>query len=258
MTRWALVVALASVAACSREKSSARSTPEAVAPVEINQPAPTATGGGPHEEPSSAQSLRMRLVDEIVRDGAIKEPRVIKAMKAVPRHLFAPGHSIDDAYDDRPLPIGHGQTISQPTVVGMMTDALELHGPERVLEIGTGSGYQAAILSMLAKEVYSIELVEPLARDADARLKELGYRVHVRAGDGYKGWPEAAPFDRIILTAAPPEIPRALLDQLAEGGVLVAPVGEGIQELVRIRKVQGKLKREHLDMVVFVPMVPGK
>jgi protein-L-isoaspartate(D-aspartate) O-methyltransferase len=139
----------------------------------------------------------------------------------------------------------------------MMSEALELKGPERVLEIGTGSGYQAAILSMLAKDVYSIELVEPLAKQADERLKELGYRVNVRAGDGYKGWPDAAPFDRIILTAAPPEVPKALLDQLAEGGVLVAPVGEGFQELVRIRKVQGKLQRERLDIVVFVPMVPG-
>jgi len=247
----AVVLALAATLACSREKSPGK-TPEV--PVQLNPP----IGGGPPEEPVSAQSLRTRLVDEIVRDGSIKDPRVIKAMRSVPRHLFAPDHHLVDAYDDRPLPIGHGQTISQPTVVGMMTEALELRGPERVLEIGTGSGYQAAILSMLAKDVYSIELVEPLAKQADARLKELGYRVNVRAGDGYKGWPEAAPFDRIILTAAPPEVPKALIDQLAEGGVLVAPVGEGVQELVRIRKVQGKLQREHLDAVIFVPMVPGK
>jgi len=224
--------------------------------VEIN--APTAAGGGPREEPASAQSLRSKLVDEIERDGSVHDPRVLKAMREVPRHLFAVGNDLDDAYDDRALPIGHGQTISQPTVVGMMTEALDLHGGERVLEIGTGSGYQAAILSLLAKEVYSIEVVEPLAREASARLKELGYRVNVRAGDGYKGWPEAAPFDRIIVTAAPPEVPKALIDQLAEGGVLVAPVGEGIQQLVRIRKQQGKLHREVLDTVVFVPMVPGK
>jgi protein-L-isoaspartate(D-aspartate) O-methyltransferase len=242
----ALVVATAG--ACRRE------APQSSPPVVVNEP----IGGGPREDPATAQTLRTRLVDEIVREGHLKDPRVIRAMKTVPRHEFAPTHPRLDTYEDRPLPIGFGQTISQPTIVAMMSEALELAGPERVLEIGTGSGYQAAILSMLAKDVYSIELVEPLAKQADARLKELGYRVNVRAGDGYKGWPEFAPFDRIILTAAPPDVPKALIDQLAEGGVLVAPVGAGTQELVRIRKVQGKLQRERLDIVVFVPMVPGQ
>lgn len=219
---------------------------------------PEALGGGPQEATTFAQSLRTKLVDGIQLYSSVKDPRVLQAMRTVPRHLFAPDHSLEDAYDDRPLPIGHGQTISQPTVVAMMTEALELRGTDRVLEIGTGSGYQAAILSTLAGQVYSIELVEPLAKQADARLKELGYHVKVRAGDGYLGWPEAAPFDRIILTAAPPEVPKTLIDQLAEGGVLVAPIGRGAQELVRIRKVQGKLDREVLDIVLFVPMVPGK
>jgi protein-L-isoaspartate(D-aspartate) O-methyltransferase len=200
----------------------------------------------------------MKLVEQVKFHGSVRDPRVLKAVETVPRHLFVPGEPVDIAYEDRPLPIGHGQTISQPTVVAMMSEALDLHGSERVLEIGTGSGYQAAILTMLAKEVYSIEVVEPLAKEAGARLKELGYSVNVRAGDGYRGWPEAAPFDRIIVTAAPPEIPKALLDQLAEGGVLVAPVGQGVQQLVRIRKEHGELHREHLGLVVFVPMVPGK
>jgi protein-L-isoaspartate(D-aspartate) O-methyltransferase len=144
----------------------------------------------------------------------------------------------------------------------MMTEALELRGPERVLEIGTGSGYQAAILSVLAREVFTIELVRELGEGADKRLRELGYaNVHVRVGDGYAGWPEEAPFDRILLTAAPPEIPKALLEQLREdGGVLIAPVGEEHQPqwLVRVRKKDGKITRERLNLVRFVPMVPGR
>jgi protein-L-isoaspartate(D-aspartate) O-methyltransferase len=178
----------------------------------------------------------------------------------VPRHRFAPGLSIRRAYEDRPQPIGHDQTISQPTVVAIMTQALRLGGTERVLEIGTGSGYQAAILARLCKEVFTIEIVPPLGEAARDRLKALGYaNVHVRIGDGYLGWPEAAPFDRILLTAAPPEIPRALVDQLAEGGILVAPVGEQgeAQRLVRWTKRGGSLKKEDLGAVRFVPMVRG-
>jgi protein-L-isoaspartate(D-aspartate) O-methyltransferase len=161
---------------------------------------------------------------------------------------------------DLPAPIGHGQTISQPTVVALMTEALELRGRERVLEIGTGSGYQAAILSLLASEVYTIEIVSDLADEARARLSQLGYsNVHVRAGDGYRGWPEQAPFERILVTAAPDVMPGALLDQLVEGGALVGPVGptHAMQRLLRYRKKDGRISSEDLGAVRFVPMVQG-
>jgi protein-L-isoaspartate(D-aspartate) O-methyltransferase len=169
--------------------------------------------------------------------------------------------SIELAYADHPQPIGLGQTISQPTIVALMSQAIELDGPERVLEIGTGSGYQAAILAVLAHEVFTIEIVEPLGQSARARLAELGYsNVHVRIGDGYAGWPDKAPFDRILLTASPPEIPQALVDQLADGGVIVAPVGpEGeAQRLVRWKKRGTSLERTDLGGVRFVPMVRPK
>jgi protein-L-isoaspartate(D-aspartate) O-methyltransferase len=162
---------------------------------------------------------------------------------------------------DMPAPIGYGQTISQPTVVAIMTEALELTGDERVLEIGTGSGYQAAILSLLAAEVYTIELVNELAEEARGRLRRLGYtNVHVRAGDGYRGWPEQAPFQRILLTAAPDVMPRVLPRQLAEGGVMVAPVGPRAltQRLIRFRRTRGHLHSEDLGSVAFVPMVAPK
>ncbi len=186
--------------------------------------------------------------------------QVLEAMRAVPRHLFMPGAPFHLAYSDRPNPIGYGQTISQPTVVAMMTNALNLKGNEKVLEIGTGSGYQAAVLSMLAKEVYSIEIVEELGKSAEQRLNELGYsNVRVRVGDGYKGWPDRAPFDRILLTAAPPEMPKELQDQLKDGGILVAPIGGEfeVQSLVRWTKRGNEFQKENLGAVRFVPMVPG-
>jgi protein-L-isoaspartate(D-aspartate) O-methyltransferase len=167
---------------------------------------------------------------------------------------------LEDAYRDRPYPIGYGQTISQPTIVAMMSQALQLRGDERVLEIGTGSGYQAAVLSVLAREVYSIELIAPLAERAARRLSSAGCtNVVLRTGDGYAGWVEEAPFDRVIVTAAPPEIPRALLLQLRVGGILVAPIGEhDNQRLERwIRKSAG-FSREDLGRVSFVPMVPAE
>jgi protein-L-isoaspartate(D-aspartate) O-methyltransferase len=180
--------------------------------------------------------MRADLVRRIATAGYVKNERVLEAMGRVPRHLFLDDASIEAArdargleraYGDWPLPIGAGQTISQPSVVGMMTEALDLHGTERVLEIGTGSGYQAAVLSLLAASVYTIEIVPALGERATKTLGNLGYaNVHVRIGDGYTGWPEEAPFDRVILTAAPPRVPQALLDQLAEKGILVAPVGE--------------------------------
>jgi protein-L-isoaspartate(D-aspartate) O-methyltransferase len=182
-------------------------------------------------------------------------------MLRVPRHLFINKPGASEAYRDTPLPIGYGQTISQPAVVALMTEALDLTGNERVLEIGTGCGYQAAVLSNLAAEVFSIERLAPLGDPARVLLEHLGYKnVHVRVGDGYKGWPEAAPFDRIIATAAPPEIPGALIGQLADNGVLVAPVGDpsGLgQMLVRVRKSGAHLTIENLCAVRFVPMVEG-
>ena len=208
---------------------------------------------------AEARVLRSSLVDRLARGGVVRDPRVLEVMRAVPRHAFAPNLTLAEAYADRAQPIGLEQTISQPTVVGEMTAALELTGRERVLEIGTGSGYQAAILARLAKEVYTIELLTPLGEAARQRLARLGYpNVHVRIGDGYAGWPEAAPFDRVIVTAAPDEIPPALLAQLADGGVLVAPVGPaGRQELLRYRKRDGGFAIDHLAAVHFVPMVPG-
>jgi protein-L-isoaspartate(D-aspartate) O-methyltransferase len=209
-------------------------------------------------DPLEAESLRGALVEGLVARGAIRDPRIVEAMLRVERHRFVPSASLRTAYLDAPVSIGHGQTISQPTVVGMMTEALDLSGDERVLEIGTGSGYQAAVLAELVAEVQTIEIVASLGETARERLRALGYsNVTVHVGDGYRGLPESAPFDRVILTAAPPEIPRALLDQLAEDGVLVAPVGPegGAQQLVRIRKRQGHLEQEDLGTVYFVPMV---
>ena len=187
----------------------------------------------------------------------IVDPRVLDAMRRVKRHLFVPEPVRAAAYGDHPLPIGHDQTISQPYIVALMTELAQVKPGARVLEIGTGSGYQAAVLAVLAKEVYSVEIVEPLAAEADERLARLGYRnVTVRSGDGYRGWPERAPFDAILVTAAPPEIPQPLLDQLAPGGRLVAPVGpeRGEQVLVVVERTESGLKRWSVAPVRFVPM----
>jgi protein-L-isoaspartate(D-aspartate) O-methyltransferase len=218
------------------------------------------TTGAPANVPGDSPEARARrdaLVSSL--EPVVRSEHVLEAMRRVPRHLFAPNLPLARAYDDSPQPIGHDQTISQPSVVAIMTEALELRGGERVLEIGTGSGYQAAVLSVLANEVRSIEIVPELGEAARKRLTDLGYaNVYVRIGDGYRGWPEHAPFDRILLTAAPDEIPKALLDQLAEGGVLVAPVGVQAafaQRLIRVRKSGGRLSTEDLGAVKFVPMV---
>jgi protein-L-isoaspartate(D-aspartate) O-methyltransferase len=208
------------------------------------------------EDPPEARIYRAELVRELAEE--VEDVRVLQVMAQVPRHLFVPGVPLRRAYANRPAPIAYGQTISQPYIVARMTEALMLQGRERVLEIGTGSGYQAAILSALGAEVFSIEVVRELADDARARLARLGYTgVHVRAGDGYAGWPEEAPFDRILVTAAPEEVPFALLDQLGEQGVLVIPVGPtmGTQRLLRCRKSGGLVTGEDLGGVVFVPMV---
>lgn len=198
------------------------------------------------------------MVDEQLRARGIRDERVLAVMARVPRHRFVPESERAHAYDDGPLPIGHGQTISQPYIVAFMTEVLALTTSDVVLEIGTGSGYQAAVLAELAREVYTIELVPALADQATALLAELGYRnVHVRAGDGYRGWPERAPFSKIIVTAAPEEIPQALVDQLAVGGTMVLPVGPqyGHQELRIVTKTTDGVKTESGFAVRFVPMV---
>jgi protein-L-isoaspartate(D-aspartate) O-methyltransferase len=180
----------------------------------------------------SFAAARARMVTDTIASRDVKDARVLAAMRKVPRHEFVPANVRGRAYDDAPVPIGHGQTASQPYIVAVMTELAELGPDSRVLEIGTGSGYQAAVLAEVAGEVWSIELLEPLATSARRTLERLGYgRVHLRQGDGYRGWPEAAPFDAIVVTAAPPEVPKALLDQLAMGGRLVVPVGTDEQEL---------------------------
>jgi protein-L-isoaspartate(D-aspartate) O-methyltransferase len=201
---------------------------------------------------------RQRMVEEQIaapgRD--VRDPRVLRAIGSVPRHEFVPQGYRDRAYSDRPLPIGFDQTISQPFIVAFMTEQLAPQPKHRVLEVGTGSGYQAAVLSLLVAEVYSVEIVEPLARRAAADLARLGYRnVHVRAGDGYRGWPEAAPFDSIIVTCAPNHVPAPLVAQLKEGGRMVIPVGDyGMQRLHVFEKTAGKLEERAVLPVSFVPM----
>ncbi len=197
--------------------------------------------------------------EQIIRRG-ISNNQVIDVMQNTPRHRFVPDGVVDYAYQDNALPIGKGQTISQPYIVAFMTETLDVDSTYKVLEIGTGSGYQAAVLSPLVKHVYSIEIVKMLAQRADSTLKALSYNnVTVRWGDGYKGWPEEAPFDRIIGTAAPPEIPKALIDQLKPGGKMVLPVGTNWQEIVVLTKSKsGKIQKKNVLPVRFVPMVHQK
>lgn len=207
-------------------------------------------------EPDTAlASARKRMVENQLKRRDITDKRVLAAMEKVERHRFVPADLQSSAYDDGPLPIGEGQTISQPYIVALMTQLLRLKGGEKVLEIGTGSGYQAAILAELAGEVYTIEIVPSLGKSAEVRLKELGYdNIFIRIGDGYQGWPEKGPFDGIIVTCAPEAIPQPLLDQLAEGGRMVIPVGERTQELVLVEKNGGKISRKDIIPVLFVPM----
>lgn len=202
---------------------------------------------------------RARMVRYQIEARGIKDKGVLAAIGKVERHRFVSSNLAHLAYEDTPLPIGEDQTISQPYIVALMTELLQLKGSERVLEIGTGSGYQAAILAELTKEVYTVEIREPLARQAEALLKELGYKnIQVKCGDGYLGWPEFAPFDAIIVTCAPEDIPQSLIEQLAEGGRLVIPVGSHWQELKLLQKKEGRLLTANLIPVRFVPMLRNK
>ncbi len=204
---------------------------------------------------SDFKTLRERMVETQIKARGIRDPHVLGAMLKVERHQFVPKKFRSQAYEDHPLPIAEGQTISQPYIVALMTELLELKGEAKVLEIGTGSGYQAAILAELVKEVYTIEIIQSLASSAQKLLKELGYRnIRVRAGDGYLGWPEAAPFDAVIVTAAPGHIPQPLVDQLKEGGCMVIPVGVGFQTLKKLTKKAGKVEIQDIIPVRFVPM----
>jgi len=206
--------------------------------------------GGPDWE-----RQRSRMVNEQLKARDIRDERVLSAMLSVPRHLFIPESARGGAYGDSPVPIGHGQTISQPYIVAFMTQSLEVGPGDRVLEIGTGSGYQAAVLSVLAKEVFTIEIVAPLADRARLTLQDLGYRnVEVRTGNGYLGWPEHAPYDRIMVTAAPADVPSALVQQLKIGGLMAIPVGVGDQELRIMRRLSTGMETIATLPVRFVPM----
>jgi protein-L-isoaspartate(D-aspartate) O-methyltransferase len=205
------------------------------------------------------QRLRNRMVDQQIAARDVSAPAVLAAMRAVPRHRFAPDHPPELAYADRPLPIGHEQTISQPYIVAFMTELVKPSGSDRVLEVGTGSGYQAAVLAEIVDSVYTIEIIPELARTARARLDTLGYdNVVVRTGDGYKGWPGRAPFDAIVVTAAPEDIPPPLLDQLAPGGRMIIPVGPTgrTQRLTLVTKAaDGQISRRPVAPVRFVPFL---
>lgn len=228
---------LAAAGGCRREKTAA----------------PGSGGEAAQEEKYARQ--RERMVKEQIEARGVKDPAVLRAMRKVPRHEFVPAEYRDRAYADHPLPIGRGQTISQPYIVAYMTEALELKPGDRVLEIGTGSGYQAAVLAEITDEVYSVEIICPLLEQARLTLDRLGYRnVATRCADGYQGWPEHAPFNAIIVTAAPDHVPRPLVDQLAMAGRLVIPVGDYDQELIRLRKTPEGIKEERLLPVRFVPM----
>ncbi|MEW6364245.1 MAG: protein-L-isoaspartate(D-aspartate) O-methyltransferase [Acidobacteriota bacterium] len=204
---------------------------------------------------SSYAQLRRQMVREQLEGRDIRDRLVLKAMETVPRHLFVPAGEEFEAYADRPLPIGEGQTISQPYIVALMSQLLGLKGGEKVLEIGTGSGYQAAVLEVMGARVFSIEIICTLADRAREKLGSLGYKnIQVRCADGYRGWPEEAPFDGVIVTAAPTHVPQPLIDQLKDGGRLVIPVGDFSQELVVITKHGGKAVTREVIPVRFVPM----
>ena len=216
-----------------------------------------ACGSGVAQQPGTdfRDAARSRMVEDQLRARDITDARVLDAMRKVPRHVFVPEPQRALAYGDHPLPIGYDQTISQPYIVAFMTQGLKVEPSHRVLEIGTGSGYQAAVLGLLAKEVYTIEIIEPLASRARATLAEQGHKnVHVRHGNGYLGWPEHAPYDRIMVTAAPDEVPPSLVEQLTVGGLMAIPVGTFDQELRIMRRTATGLETLETLPVRFVPM----
>jgi protein-L-isoaspartate(D-aspartate) O-methyltransferase len=223
---------------------------------------PTSIAAAPAEQPKPAGdsehflALRRQMVRQQLHRRDITDGRVLAVMERVPRHLFVPAPSREAAYDDHPLPIGQGQTISQPYIVALMTQLAQPKPKSRALDVGTGSGYQAAVLAELCQQVYSIEIVESLAKDAQRRLADLGYRnVEVRSGDGYRGWPQHAPFDLIIVAAAPDHVPQPLVEQLAPGGRLVIPVGRLHQDLLVVEKqADGQSRQWKVAPVAFVPM----
>jgi protein-L-isoaspartate(D-aspartate) O-methyltransferase len=275
-TRWlAVALMVIAMAPCQRQESvgpAAADADEATSPTALAADLLTSGTEGLNVPKASLATLadpeyrarREAMVPSQIGPGRmfdwrqpVRDPRVLAAMRLVPRHEFVPRRSRPGAYADTPLRIGYGQTISQPYIVALMTELLKTKPDHRVLEIGTGSGYQAAVLAVVVKDVYTIEIVEPLAERATKDLKRLGYtNVHVRAGDGYRGWPEHAPFDGVIVTAAPERIPEPLIEQLKVGGRLVIPVGPQLsQELVVIRKTAEGTDRERVIPVRFVPMV---
>ena len=222
-------------------------------------PADCTPGASPQD---ALERARLAMVADQIASRGVRDPRVLEAMRTVPRHEFVPAALRDDAYFDSPLPIGHGQTISQPYIVALMTELARPAPSDRALEVGTGSGYQSAVLSRLVAQVFSVELVEPLAQSASALLRRLGYgNVTVRSGDGYLGWPDEAPFDIILVTAAPEEVPAALIAQLKPGGRLVVPVGpvHDVQDLRLLVKDQaGRVTSRSVIPVRFVPLVKGR
>ena len=254
-----LIACLAALApACGRgDPASRRQDPAATSQAAPGQAAPSQAA--PTDRPGRADptaSAREEMVRSQIEARGIDDPAVLRAMRAVPRHELVPEAARDQAYADHPLPIGHDQTISQPYIVALMTTLARVEPGAKVLEIGTGSGYQAAVLAELGAEVYSIEIVKPLAERAARDLARLGYgeRVHVRAGDGYRGWPSEAPFDAVVVTAAPPEIPQPLVEQLRVGGRMVIPVGENHQRLRVLIRTEDGVREEDSIPVRFVPM----
>jgi protein-L-isoaspartate(D-aspartate) O-methyltransferase len=255
LLRWPAIASLALGAAgglaCSESQ---RERPGALAPddveaKEVRDYEQQRLHDGPEQQAARQRMVQLQIVERGVRD-----ERVLAAMRKVPRHAFVLPDRAAEAYEDYPLPIEAGQTISQPFIVAVMSELAQVTPGEKVLEVGTGSGYQAAVLAALGARVYSIEIVEQLAKSAGRRLKQLGYDVQVRHGDGYAGWPEAAPFDAIVVTAAPPEVPAPLRAQLAVGGRLVAPVGEGAQDLLVLTRTADGYDEQKVLPVRFVPM----
>lgn len=240
----------------SEAESPSDSSPSAPSP--LSSEPPLVKGEPLPEERNEHTEARQRMIDQHLRARGIRDRRVLEAMARVPRERFVPESQVPHAYEDRPLPIGHGQTISQPYIVAFMTELARPTPKSKALDIGTGSGYQAAVLAELCKEVYSIEILDPLAQEARKRLEALGYKnITVRTGDGYQGWPEKAPFDVIIVAAAPDHVPKPLIEQLAPGGRLVIPVGShwASQELLVIEKQpDGTIRERSVASVAFVPM----